>query len=90
MKLSPGGVIRDMGSTVNTKTGGWRSERPIIDNDKCIECGSCWIFCPDNSIVVTVAGNRRTYSADLDFCKGCGICANECPSAAITMILEEK
>ncbi|MFV2041421.1 MAG: 4Fe-4S binding protein [Candidatus Hydrothermarchaeales archaeon] len=90
MKLSPGGVIRDMGSTVNTKTGSWRSERPVIDNDKCIECGSCWIFCPDSSIVVEVSGNRRTYSVNLDFCKGCGICANECPSAAIKMILEEK
>ncbi|GBE19043.1 MAG TPA: 4Fe-4S dicluster domain-containing protein [Euryarchaeota archaeon] len=90
MKISPGGVIRDMGSTVNTKTGGWRSERPVIDNDKCIECGSCWIFCPDSSIIVTTSGNRRTYSVNLDFCKGCGICANECPSAAIKMILEEK
>jgi pyruvate ferredoxin oxidoreductase delta subunit len=26
----------------------------------------------------------------LDYCKGCGICAHECPRMAIEMILEEK
>ncbi|RMF90919.1 MAG: 4Fe-4S dicluster domain-containing protein [Methanobacteriota archaeon] len=90
MTLPPGGVIREMGSTRKSRTGGWRSERPIIDMEKCIECGSCWIFCPDNSILVRVEGSRRIYSVDYDFCKGCGICANECPSGAITMVLEEK
>ncbi|MFA5614071.1 MAG: 4Fe-4S binding protein, partial [Methanoculleus sp.] len=27
---------------------------------------------------------------DLDYCKGCGICANECPKNAITMVREER
>ncbi len=90
MTLPPGGTIRDMGSTVKTKTGGWRSERPVIDMEKCIECNSCWIFCPDNSIVVAVEKDGRVYSVNYDFCKGCGICANECPTGAIVMILEEK
>ena len=27
---------------------------------------------------------------DLDFCKGCGICANECKFNSITMILESE
>ena len=27
---------------------------------------------------------------NLDYCKGCGICANECPVNAIEMVLEEK
>ncbi|MHB8117168.1 MAG: 4Fe-4S binding protein [Methanothrix sp.] len=27
---------------------------------------------------------------DLDYCKGCSVCANECPRMAITMVLEEK
>ena len=27
---------------------------------------------------------------DFDFCKGCGICANECPVKAIEMIVEGK
>jgi pyruvate ferredoxin oxidoreductase delta subunit len=27
---------------------------------------------------------------DLDYCKGCSVCAHECPRTCITMILEEK
>jgi pyruvate ferredoxin oxidoreductase delta subunit len=30
------------------------------------------------------------YVPDYAFCKGCGMCANECSAASITMILEEK
>ena len=86
MKISLGGHIKDPGSTTNTKTGGWRTFKPIIDMKKCIDCGSCWIFCPDASI----KRENGEYTVDLDFCKGCGICANECPVEAIEMILEEK
>ncbi|MFW6113967.1 MAG: 4Fe-4S binding protein, partial [Actinomycetota bacterium] len=25
-----------------------------------------------------------------DYCKGCGVCAEECPRKAITMVKEEK
>jgi Pyruvate/2-oxoacid:ferredoxin oxidoreductase delta subunit len=25
---------------------------------------------------------------DYDYCKGCGVCANECPAKAITMVEE--
>jgi Pyruvate/2-oxoacid:ferredoxin oxidoreductase delta subunit len=28
------------------------------------------------------------YEPNLDFCKGCGICAHECPRKAITMVSE--
>jgi pyruvate ferredoxin oxidoreductase delta subunit len=34
-------------------------------------------------------GDRR-YEIDLDYCKGCGICAEECPVDAIEMIQEVK
>jgi 2-oxoisovalerate ferredoxin oxidoreductase delta subunit len=27
---------------------------------------------------------------DYDYCKGCGVCANECPFKAISMVEEEK
>ena len=33
-------------------TGGWRSERPYRDDEKCTQCLLCWIFCPDTSVIV--------------------------------------
>jgi len=32
----------------------------------------------------------RVVGVDLDYCKGCGICASECPQKAITMVEEIK
>jgi pyruvate ferredoxin oxidoreductase delta subunit len=29
-------------------------------------------------------------ATNLDYCKGCGICAHECPSKAISMVREEE
>ena len=65
-------------------TGSWRNYRPVIDENKCVNCGLCFTFCPVNSISKT-AGK---YVVNLDFCKGCGICANECPRNAIEMAPE--
>jgi pyruvate ferredoxin oxidoreductase delta subunit len=64
------------------KTGTWRTSRPVIDREKCNECGICVLFCPDGCI-------DKDLNIDLDFCKGCGICAQECPKKAITMEREE-
>ncbi len=65
------------------KTGSWRVFRPVVDREKCNECGLCATYCPDAAI-------DKDLKVDLVFCKGCGICANECPKAAITMVREEK
>lgn len=86
MKLPLGAHIRDVGNTERTKTGKWKTFKPVVDNEKCIDCGNCWIFCPD----ICVYKEKGEYVVDLEFCKGCGICANECPVKAITMVLEEK
>ena len=80
-----GGLIIEAGNSVNYKTGGWRSLRPVLDKEKCINCMLCWVYCPDNSIEV-VEGKVEGF--DFDYCKGCGVCANVCPKGAITMIPE--
>jgi pyruvate ferredoxin oxidoreductase delta subunit len=33
---------------------------------------------------------EEAYVIDYDYCKGCGLCAYECPADAIVMIKEEK
>ncbi len=48
----------------------------------------CQLVCPEGC--VHPLSNEKKYDPDLDFCKGCGLCAIECPVAAISMIKEEK
>ena len=49
----------------------------------CTECGNCYIFCPDNAVKNDPGGYG--YIADMDYCKGCGVCVNECPRGAMKM-----
>jgi pyruvate ferredoxin oxidoreductase delta subunit len=65
------------------KTGAWRTFRPVIDAEKCNQCGLCSLYCPEGVI-------SEDLKIDYDFCKGCGICANECPKKAIRMEREER
>ncbi len=55
---------------------------------RCTECDNCLVFCPDMSVRIKGNGNFG-YTIDYDYCKGCGICAAECPRHAITMLNEE-
>ncbi|MCK7493031.1 MAG: 4Fe-4S binding protein [Comamonadaceae bacterium] len=63
------------------------AQRPIWDNAKCIKCGICYIFCPEACIQEVTDG---FFEANLDYCKGCGICAHECWPGAIVMVEEEE
>lgn len=77
-----GGLILEAGNAKTYNTGDWRSERPILDKEKCINCLTCFIVCPDSSIVIK---DSMMTGFDYDHCKGCGICANECPVKCIEM-----
>lgn len=50
------------------------------------ECDNCYGYCPDDAI--RKLGPGLGFSVDLDYCKGCGICAHECPAGAIVMVPE--
>jgi len=82
-----GGKITKAGSSIEYETGSWRTFRPVLDKDKCINCMRCWLNCPDMSIRVK---DEKMIGFDYDFCKGCGLCAKECPVDAIKMILESE
>ena len=47
----------------------------------CTQCDFCFLICPDISIVKAQKG----YTVRLDYCKGCGVCAETCPRHAIEM-----
>jgi 2-oxoacid:acceptor oxidoreductase delta subunit (pyruvate/2-ketoisovalerate family) len=49
----------------------------------CFGCDNCYGMCPDNAIVKLGAGK---FQINLEYCKGCGICAQECPCGAIEMV----
>ena len=53
----------------------------------CLACDNCWTLCPDNAVVKTVevASDGSHYLFDYDYCKGCGLCARECPCGYIVM-----
>ncbi|MEA1913414.1 MAG: 4Fe-4S dicluster-binding protein [candidate division WOR-3 bacterium] len=87
-ELPIGAIIDEAGSSEKFKTGDWREGRkPVLNEDKCTNCLLCWIFCPDSAIIVS---NNEMKGFKYDYCKGCGICANQCPIGAIEMVPEEE
>jgi len=66
------GVLKDVSS--------WRVFQPVIDEEKCIGCKNCWIYCPETAIKW-----RDDDKPEIEWrkCKGCGVCVNECPVQAI-------
>ncbi|MBD3232419.1 MAG: pyruvate synthase [candidate division Zixibacteria bacterium] len=82
----PAGYVAEPGSSKANKTGSWRTEKPVFLHDTCTDCRICVLVCPDGIIF----GADSIYDADFDFCKGCGICAAECPVDDIEMAPEVR
>ena len=76
------------GSAKFFRTGDWASKRPILDSEKCTSCLNCYFFCPDNAITMKpneAKGGKKQPEFDYFYCKGCGVCANDCKFDAIKM-----
>ena len=82
--LRLGCSIEKPGNSCEFKTGDWRTgQNPVTDYETCIKCGLCYILCPDAAYEPK---DDEGFHAWIDmYCKGCGICAHECPKDAITM-----
>jgi 2-oxoacid:acceptor oxidoreductase delta subunit (pyruvate/2-ketoisovalerate family) len=69
--------------------GGLDTDTALYEARRCMSCGNCFGcdncfgVCPDNA-VIKIEG-AHGYAIDYDYCKGCGLCAAECPCGAIEM-----
>ncbi len=56
----------------------------------CLACDNCWMLCPDSAVLKTkeLASDGSNYVFDYEYCKGCGLCVNECPCGYIQMVDE--
>ncbi len=83
-ELPIGGVITEGGNAADYETGTWRTSRPIWKKEHCIHCLTCWVFCPEEAMVLTdgktAKGKDRKEICDINYyhCKGCGLCVKEC------------
>lgn len=76
-------------TTLDKKTGSWRSVRPVI-TDKCKGCGVCAQTCPEKCIELVQAGQMKKARIDYNYCKGCLICMIQCPFKCIRKEDEKK
>ena len=83
-----GPLISKPRTSLSNKTGSWRVEvRPKFLKKDCIACRMCLVICPEGCISESADG---IFTPDYSYCKGCGLCAEECPGEAIEMKQEEK
>jgi Pyruvate/2-oxoacid:ferredoxin oxidoreductase delta subunit len=78
-------------STFDEVVGGLDESTALFEARRCLSCGSCFAcdncygVCPDNAVIKLEPGGAYAYAFDLDYCKGCALCVQECPCGAIEM-----
>ncbi|WGZ94293.1 MAG: NAD(P)-binding protein [Candidatus Thiothrix putei] len=81
-------------STFDEVVGGLDESNALFEARRCLSCGNCFEcdncygVCPDSAVIKLGAGKRFVFN--YDYCKGCGLCAEECPCGAIVVELEDK
>lgn len=79
-------------SSFDEVTGGLDESNALFEARRCLSCGNCFEcdncygVCPDNAVMKL--GPSRRFAINYDYCKGCGLCAEECPCGAIEMAPE--
>ncbi len=80
-------------STFDEVVGGLDESTALFEARRCMSCGNCFQcdncfgVCPDNAVMKV--DEAHGYRFNYDFCKGCGLCVQECPCGAIEMVPEE-
>jgi NADPH-dependent glutamate synthase beta subunit-like oxidoreductase len=72
--------------------GGFAAEQALAEAARCFSCGrctfcdNCFQFCPDMAVRHVPGG----YAIAAEYCKGCGLCVQECPTGSIAMREESR
>lgn len=73
-----GGALKNIGMGGGSRQGKMEmhsEEKPAIDEEKCIECGDCIRYCPEEAIAYN---EHHKAQIDYDKCIGCGQCIVSC------------
>ena len=57
------------------------TEKAVIDQDLCIQCGRCHVACEDTShqAITATRDGRRWFEVKEEECVGCNLCTSVCP-----------
>ncbi len=87
-------VIQNLKGNFQEVNLGISEDDAIYEADRCFSCGTCTycdtclIFCPD--VAISYNPDGKGYVINYDYCKGCGICVQECPRNAMSFEEELK
>jgi pyruvate ferredoxin oxidoreductase gamma subunit len=90
-----GGVLPAPGSSRQKDLSASREGYvPLYDREKCTDCGTCDVVCPDMCFAWADGKDKKGRPAqvlvgiDYRYCKGCLRCVEACPADAIERVLE--
>ncbi|MGD8563233.1 MAG: FAD-dependent oxidoreductase [Desulfarculaceae bacterium] len=81
-RFAPEKPLRKSPARLDEKRAHYEAAR-CMSCGRCNLCQQCVLFCPDACIAL--AESNHAVKVDLEHCKGCGICAEECPRGVISM-----
>ncbi len=87
-------VIQNLKGNFQEVNLGISENDAVYEADRCFSCGTCTycdtclIFCPD--VAISYNPDGKGYVINYDYCKGCGICVQECPRNAMSFEEELK
>lgn len=71
-------------SSYKASVAHWRVDKPVFNTNFCINCFTCWLYCPDSSILVR---DEKMTGIDYTHCKGCGVCSSVCPTNPKSLLM---
>ena len=80
-------------STQDEVIQAFTEEQAVEESNRCFSCGTCnacdncYLVCPEPCIVRSVRSNGL-YKILVDYCKGCRVCIEECPTGCLEGVPE--